>query len=134
MGRRLIDGLLVLWGIAACLLLVGGKQVFANPGDCDTDCRNISTAGSLQGGMTICKQFKHQDCGPCGNGCRNDLPALGGKCEAGTKKQEEATNFICAIECNNPKGSIYYQAITNETNFNFKETILVNWCTGKDEG
>jgi hypothetical protein len=137
MGRRLIDGLIVLWGITACLLFVRGKDLFAAPGDCDKECREVLTQGSDQGGgKTGCKRWKHDECTTCvdAGGCWKDLPVKGGKCEVDeTTTQEEATNFTCAILCNNPQQVVFYEAHTNVQNFQYKEGVFRKKCNPKQD-
>ena len=128
MSRRILDGLIVLWGIMACLLMAGGRELLAAPGACDKECRIVSTAGAIQGGKTVCRQFKFQDCEPCTNGCISDLPKLGGTCKPSMDTQKEATDFICAISCNNPAVVVYYQAATNVTDFTYVDKVKINEC------
>lgn len=137
MYRRFTDLLIVLWGITACLLMAEGPNAFAAPGDCNTDCRMVSTVGSVQGGKTVCRQFMYPDCLECvTNGCWSDLPKhKDPKCKADiTLKQKEDTDLVCAILCNTCPANKYCQAATNETDFTYEEKIFVNKCMPETGG
>jgi len=121
MWRRLIDGLVVLWGITACLLLVGGRNLFAAPGGCDKECREILVEGRPNSNnplVTDCIAVKYKECQVCvlNGGCWMANKVLPGKCQTDYTTTQESDNSIsCNILCPGPVSGTMYEAHTNDT-------------------
>lgn len=120
--RRCLDGLIILWGIIACLLLSGGHDLLAAPGDCNTDCREAKTFGKFDGSTATCIQFQGPNCLYCSvNGCNSNNTKLNGTCQEDTlaKVQVDLTVTPCNIYCNTITKNLYYEATTTKTDFKY---------------
>lgn len=135
---RCLNGLIVLWGIVACLLVSGGRDLLADPGDCDKECRMVDTFGSTDFTKTFCARYKYKDCSECTySGCNNNVAKLDGTCQEDTTTPWECdTTITCSIVCNTVTKNRRYEATTKATDFNYtkSDTLFVNKCLPKTGG
>ena len=117
-----LNGLIVLWGILACLLVSGGRELLAAPGDCDKECRTPSTFGSYDGMVNSCAQLEFPDCRFCTDaGCNSNVAKSEGTCqEDKTTKQKHDVDLKCTIYCNKITKNMFHEATTTKKKEDFK--------------
>lgn len=138
---RCLDGLIVFWGVMACLLISGGQELLAAPGDCDKECRMPSTFATYDGTKNSCFQFEMPDCKYCtggGGGCNSNVQkSMNPNCAEDTtmKKRVSNKNFECTIYCNTVTKDIPYEATTSVNEFKYIDTeLFVHKCVPKAGG
>ena len=111
MSRRCLDGLIVLWMIAACLYLSSTRELRAAPAPtCDKECRHILVGCSdkLGNGVISCQKYEYPECNICsigGGGCVDSLPKLNGSCQKALTQPQNEVDVVGIILCPTPAKS-----------------------------
>jgi len=113
-----------IWLLALSGYLVYCTYLLSAPGDCDTDCRQVTQWSATFMSDPPCEEFQYADCDPCtstfGGSCPNDTRAMPGTCQAAGDvpefEQYQRGCINCSVYCG-PPASIWKATCTGQGQF-----------------